>query len=65
MKPERRERIRRLREFMRRNVWLLWGLALLECVLASILAARGHPWIGALYVHGLLETLYTIAWVSL
>ena len=50
---------------MRRNVWLLWGLALLECVLASILAARGHPWIGALYVVGLLETLYTIAWVSL
>lgn len=64
MKPDSRERVRRRREWLRRNVWLLWGLTLLECVLASISAVRGYPWVGALYVALVLVTLFLIVVVS-
>lgn len=47
--------------FLRRHIWVVWGAAVLWCVLAAILAVRGHPWIASLYVTNLILTLDVIA----
>ena len=64
MKPERRERIiqrhKKNMAFLRRHIWVVWGAAVLWCVLAAILCVRGHPWIAAGYVTNLILTLDVI-----
>jgi hypothetical protein len=64
MKPELPERVRRRRQFLRRHVWILWGLSLLLSVLAAIHAVRGYPWIGALYVAETILILLVIVAVT-
>lgn len=64
MKSELPERIRRRRQFLRRHVWVLWGAALLWCVLAAVMGVRGYPWLGASYVADLVLTLLVILAVS-